>query len=215
MKGSTHLAIGGVIGAAACLYYPFQWENALMYVSVAGVSALSADLDGQNLLSGKLSKLSHWLRELAIWTGLLTIAFVAYMYFAQEKLYPVITAIAVALSLLGFVTKEGTIRNVLVSLIGCVLLYSGWTSKQNWLMGFGLFVVWVPWLDHRGMTHTVWALFLWGAIGMGLEKQLGIDGITIVSVAGYASHLLADTLTPNGVKWLYPLYKKSIKIPLA
>jgi inner membrane protein len=62
-------------------------------------------------------------------------------------------------------------------------------------------------LDHRGMTHTLWAVVLWGVIGMGLEKQLRIDGIMIVAVAGYASHLLADSLTPNGVKWLYPLIR--------
>jgi inner membrane protein len=207
MKGSTHLAIGGAIGVAACLYYPFEWTNALMYLSVAGVSALSADLDGQNLLSGKLSKLSRWLRELAIWTGLLTITFVVYTFFAQNDLNPHLTAIGITLTLLGFVTKEGTVRNALVSLIGCALLYGGWTSKQDWLMGFGLFVAWVPWLNHRGMTHTLWAVALWGAIGMGLEKQLGINGIMIVAVAGYASHLIADSLTPNGVKWLYPLIR--------
>jgi inner membrane protein len=207
MKGSTHLAIGGAIGVAACLYYPFHWSNALMYLSVAGVSAFSADLDGQNLLSSKLSKMSRWLRELSIWAGLLIIAFISYAYFSQDQLHPLLAAIGITLSLLGFVTKEGTVRNALVSLIGCALLYGGWTSKQDWLIEFGLFVAWVPWLDHRGMTHTLWAVVLWGVIGMGLEKQLGIDGIMIVAVTGYASHLLADSLTPNGVKWLYPLIR--------
>ncbi|MBW7461523.1 metal-dependent hydrolase, partial [Paenibacillus sepulcri] len=36
---------------------------------------------------------------------------------------------------------------------------------------------------------------------------------TMVATAGYLSHLLADTLTPSGVKWFYPLYKKSVKLP--
>jgi inner membrane protein len=136
------------------------------------------------------------------------------MYYVQDKLYPIFSTIAVAMLILGLITKEGTIRNALVSAVGCALLYAGWDSQQNWLMGFGLFVAWVPWLKHRGMTHTVWALILWGAIGRGLEQRLGIDGVSVVAVAGYASHLIADTLTPNGVKWLYPIYKKSIKLHL-
>jgi inner membrane protein len=212
MKGSTHLAIGGAIGAAASLYYPFSFNHAAIYLCIAGFSALSADLDGPSLLSEKLSKLSKLLRNFALWTGIGFIAVFACIYFVQDRLYPIFSTIAVAMFILGLITKEGTIRNALVSVIGCALLYAGWTIQQNWLMGFGLFVAWVPWLKHRGMTHTVWALILWGAIGRGLEQQLGIAGITAVAVAGYASHLLADTLTPNGVKWLYPIYKKSIKL---
>ncbi|QMV39958.1 metal-dependent hydrolase [Cohnella cholangitidis] len=212
MKGTTHLAIGGAIGAAACLYYPFSLEHSALYLSIACFSALSADLDGPSLLSGKLGKLSRILRNLALWTGIGFIAAFAYLYFSSDKTYPIFSTIAVAMFILGLITKEGTIRNALVSLVGIALLYFGWTSTQQWLMGFGLFVAWVPWLKHRGMTHTLWALVIWGTIGRGLEQQLGITGITAVAVAGYASHLIADTLTPSGVKWLYPLYKKSIKI---
>jgi len=212
MKGSTHLAIGGAIGVAASLYYPFGFHNALLYLSVAGFSALSADLDGPSLLNSKLGKLSKMLHEYVLWGGAALIIVLAYLYMAQSKFYPVFSGSAIMLFLLGFVAKEGTIRNALVSAVGGALLYAGWTYHQNWLMGFGLFVAWAPWLKHRGMTHTVWAIILWGEIGWGLEKQLAVEGITAVAVAGYTSHLLADTLTPNGVKWLYPLYKKSIKI---
>ncbi|WP_239616704.1 metal-dependent hydrolase [Cohnella mopanensis] len=212
MKGTTHLAIGGAIGVAACLYYPFSFTHSALYLSIAGFSALSADLDGPSLLSGKLSALSRLLRNVALWTGIGFIAVFAYLYLTMDRIYPIFSTIAVAMFILGLITKEGTIRDILVSLIGCALLYSGWSSQQYWLIGFGLFIVCAPWFKHRGMTHTVWALLLWGAIGQGLEKQLGIVGITTVAAAGYASHLIADTLTPNGVKWLYPFYKKSIKV---
>lgn len=212
MKGTTHLAIGGAIGVGASLYYPISFNSTVLYLTVAGFSALSADLDGPSLLVRQISNISRHLRNLVLGVGIGLIVALAYMYFTQDKLYPIFTTSAVTVFLLGFVTKEGTFRNTLVSLIGLTLLYYGWNSQQNWLMGFGLFIAWAPWLKHRGMTHTVWALLLWGAIGWGLEQQLQIVGITFVAVAGYASHLLADTLTPNGVKWLYPLYKKSIKL---
>jgi inner membrane protein len=83
---------------------------------------------------------------------------------------------------------------------------------MNWLIGFGLFVAWAPWLKHRGMTHTIWAVPIWGIIAWGLEKQLQVEGLAITAMLGYLSHLIADTLTPSGVKWLYPLVKKSFKI---
>lgn len=212
MKGSTHLIIGFTIGAAAAAYYPFTLKNAALYLTVSAFSALSADLDGQSLLTSKLGKISGFLRELILWTGALLLAGITYLYFALHLFYPEFTTVAVIILLLGFVTKEGLIRNALVSVVGCCLIYSGWLSKMNWLIGFGFFVACVPWLKHRGMSHTIWALFLWGGIGSGLEKQLQVEGIMIVSMSGYFSHLLADTLTTNGVKWFFPFYKKSIKL---
>lgn len=212
MKGSTHLAIGTVIGAAAAVYYPFSWNNAALYVAVSAFSALSADLDGPSMLSSKLGKVSKIVREVVIWAGALLMAVAAYLLLVQREFYPELTAGAVMVFLLGFVAKEGAIRNALVSAVGLGLIYAGFDMQQNWLMGFGLFVVWAPWLKHRGMTHTIWAVFAWGAIGWGLQQQLQIEGIAAISVIGYVSHLVADTLTPSGVKWLYPIYRRSIKL---
>ncbi|MCQ6557677.1 metal-dependent hydrolase [Paenibacillus mendelii] len=214
MKGSTHLTIGVAIGLAAAAYYPFTPKSAALYVAVAGFSALSADLDGKSMLSSKLGQVSKLLREFGLWGGVLLAIGIAYFYYTQQVFHRELALIAVIVFLLGFITKEGIIRNALVSLIGGGLIYWGWVTELNWLMGFGLFVAWVPWLNHRGMTHTVWALIAWAAIGAGLENHLQQDGIMEVAAAGYLSHLIADTLTPAGVKWLYPIYKKSIKFPL-
>lgn len=212
MKGSTHLAIGVAVGAAAAAYFPFRPDHAAIYLSVAAFSALAADLDGSSLLSGKLSKLSRWLRDFGLWAGLLLVIGNAYLYFALDRFYPLFSAISATILLLGLVTSQGIIRNALVSLIGFAMIYAGVRMDHAWLLHLGVFVAWVPWLDHRGMTHTVWALLLWGAIGWELETQLGIEGVMATAVAGYASHLLADTLTPAGVKWLFPLFKKSFKL---
>lgn len=212
MKGSTHLGIGAAIGTAATLYFPFHLNHAAIYLSVATFSALAADLDGASLLSSKLSKPARWLRDFGLWSGLLLVIANAYLYFSWDRFYPTFSAAAVTILLLGFVTSQGMIRNALVSLIGIGVLFAGVHAKQNWLLELGVFVAWVPWLKHRGLTHTVWALILWSQIGWELEKQLNIEGILVTSVAGYASHLLADTLTPNGVKWLFPIYKRSFKI---
>ncbi|WP_309119372.1 metal-dependent hydrolase [Paenibacillus sp.] len=211
MKGTTHLAIGAAIGAASTLYYPFQPSHGAVYLIVASFSAMAADLDGPSLLSGKLGKLSRWLRRFTLSSGILLVLANAYWYVSEGWFSFPYSSIAVVVLLLGLVTSQGTIRNALVSIVGLGLLYGGLRSGQAWLMELGVFVAWVPWLKHRGMTHTAWALLIWGTIGWGLENHIGIPGVTATAVAGYASHLLADTLTPNGVKWLFPLYKKSFK----
>lgn len=214
MTGKTHLAIGAAIGAAAAAYYTADLEQTAYYVGIAAFSALSADLDGQSMLSSKLGKISKFIREFALYGAFLFLAIVAYYYFAGKTLSPLVVGACGAAVLSGLVMKEGAIRNGLVSVVGAALIYAGYKYGMNWLMGFGLFVAWVPWLKHRGMTHTVWAIPIWGAIAWGLERQVALDGVTIVAMLGYLSHLVADTLTPSGVKWLYPLVKKSFKIRL-
>lgn len=214
MTGKTHLAIGAAVGAAASVYYPFTLENAAIYIAVAGFSALSADLDGPSMLSAKLSKISRLIRELTLWSGFLLAGIICYYFFTDRTPSPLYIGVAGAVFLLGLVAKQGVIRNVLASAVGIIVMYAGYYYQMNWLIGFGLFAAWVPWLKHRGMTHTVWAVPIWGAIGWGLENQLQLEGIAIVAMLGYLSHLVADTLTPSGVKWLYPLTKKSFKIRL-
>ncbi|SEB53657.1 metal-dependent hydrolase [Paenibacillus sp. GP183] len=215
MKGSTHLIIGCAIGMVAAAYYqPFTLKNAVLYMAVSTFSALSADLDGESMITSKLGKITRLLRELVLWTGIFLTAAAVYLYFKLHLFYPEFSSVSVMLFLLGFVTKAGIIRNAMISVFGCCLIYAGWLFNMNWLIGFGLFIAVVPWLKHRGLSHTLWALILWGEIGLGLEHQLQIEGIALVSIVGYLSHLLADTLTPKGVKWFFPIFKKSIKLHL-
>jgi len=212
MKGTTHLAIGLTIGAAAAAYYPFTIMNAAAYVTVAGISALSADLDGPSLISSSISKFSKLLYGIIQAGGWLLLGTIIYLYVYDHYFNGYLTIIAASLILTGLVVNQGIIRNSLVSLLGTVLIYAGFIFHLYWLIGFGAFIVCAPWFKHRGMTHTIWAVIAWTAIGYGLEQYLAIDGIMRVAFLGYFSHLLADTLTPNGVKWLYPIVKKSFKL---
>lgn len=213
MKGTTHLAIGTAIGAAAAAHYPFSPKSTALYLAVAAFSALSADLDGPSMLSSKIGKMSKVIRSVMLWSGIIILSILGYQYFTLNVFYPEYTAASAAVFMLGLLTREGIIRNTLVSVIGGGLIYGALIWQLYWLGGLGLFIAVAPWLKHRGMTHTVWAAVLWGAIGRGLEDQLQLPGIMTVATLGYLSHLLADTLTPSGVKWLYPLYKKPIKLP--
>lgn len=83
----------------------------------------------------------------------------------------------------------------------------------------------VPGVSHRGITHTVWfALLVAGVLaGVGLAAgQVGLGapydprllaatgaGIGLLSVG---SHLLADALTPMGIRPLWPLVGSKVTL---
>lgn len=70
-------------------------------------------------------------------------------------------------------------------------------------------------LEHRGPTHTVWfvaagALLAAGIGGLAGAAVLGRPGAVAATVGGGAfaalgSHLLADVVTPMGIRPFYPL----------
>lgn len=66
----------------------------------------------------------------------------------------------------------------------------------------------LPFFKHRGITHSILGVLfvtIWFKI---MLIQIGIvQELEIAFVAGYLSHLVLDSCTPQGVKWLYPLSK--------
>ncbi len=113
------MAIGAAIGVAAAAYYPFTFQNAALYVTIASFSALSADLDGTSMLSSKIGKASKLLREVLLWGGILLAAIMTYLYFARDYVDITLSSVAVMGFLIGFISKEGVIRNALVSSCWC------------------------------------------------------------------------------------------------
>lgn len=214
MKGKTHLMIGVAIGAVAAMHHLPEQNNSLYYIGVAAFSALAADLDGPSILSSKLTKVSKFIRSAALWGSILYFSIIAYMYITGIPVPLLAAGGSIAALLVGLTMRQGIVRNALVSIVGLYCIYYGIANNLQWLTGLGIFIAIAPWLKHRGLTHTIWIVPLWGWIGLGLEQQLQMAGLANTAMAGYLSHLIADTLTPSGVKWLFPLWKKSIKLKL-
>ncbi|RLM63264.1 metal-dependent hydrolase [Halorubrum sp. Atlit-8R] len=74
----------------------------------------------------------------------------------------------------------------------------------------------VPFVKHRGITHTVWFALLvgiaFGAAGLAVGLRSGLVEALLFGGAGFlfgvvtiGSHLLADALTPMGVRPFAPL----------
>lgn len=83
----------------------------------------------------------------------------------------------------------------------------------------------VPFVDHRGATHTLLFLVLvaaalgWlghmfaGQFGTGRTQTAALG--VLVGVVAVGSHLLADALTPYGVPLLWPLTDRRFSVSLA
>jgi len=79
----------------------------------------------------------------------------------------------------------------------------------------------LPLVPHRGPTHTVWfAGFVALAVSVGLGAVWGPlepAGQVVTGLAaglGVVSHLLADAITPAGVRPLWPIWDRSISLRL-
>jgi len=83
----------------------------------------------------------------------------------------------------------------------------------------------VPFVEHRGVTHTLLFLLLvaatLGAVGSAFAGRFGTGttrtaglGVLVATVA-VGSHLLADALTPAGVPLLWPLSSRRYSVALA
>lgn len=83
----------------------------------------------------------------------------------------------------------------------------------------------VPFVEHRGITHTLLFLGLVAAVLGGLGHffagHFGTDQVrtaglgVLVAVVAVGSHLLADALTPYGVPLLWPLRNRRYSLSLA
>jgi len=69
----------------------------------------------------------------------------------------------------------------------------------------------IPFLKHRGVFHTIWPVVLTLAAGFFLQKM---QFVLFPFAIGYASHIIADMITPFGIAPFYPLLKRRIKGPV-
>ena len=213
MRGSAHLAIGLITGVAVAGLWPGV-PFSLPGIALAGFSALAPDLDHpESRLTQRLAFSQGYVRWAFALTGL---GLGAYAYFllrpgADQRLSYVA---ALAFGLVGVALQGGSARRLALLFTGLGTVLAGLYTQALWLSLLGTFVALAPFTSHRSWTHTIWATGLWTYIGYLANRDLGWHGVAHYAGAGYASHLVADTLTKSGVRWLLPLTDFSFKIPL-
>lgn len=213
MRGSSHLAIGLITGVAVAGLAP-GIPFSLAGIALAGFSSLAPDLDHpESRLSKRLGFTQKFVRWAFVGTGLLIGVF-AYLQLpasAQQRLY---YTVALAFGLIGVGMQGGSARRLALLFTGLGTVVAGLYTEQLWLSLLGTFVALAPFTTHRSWTHTIWATALWTYIGHLADQHLGWRGVALYAGTGYASHLVADTLTRSGVKWFLPIADYSFKIPL-
>ena len=213
MRGSAHLAIGLITGVAVAGLVP-GIPFSLPGIALAGFSALAPDLDHpESRLSQRLGFTQGYVRWAFAGAGL---ALAAWAYFvlkpgADQRLSYVA---GLAFGLVGAGMQGGSTRRLALLFTGLGTVLAGLYLQWVWLSLLGTVVALAPFTAHRSWTHTVWAAALWTYIGHLANQHLGWHGVAWYAGGGYLSHLVADSLTKSGVRWLLPLTDFAFRVPL-
>ena len=213
MRGSSHLAIGLITGFAIAGLVP-GIPFSVSGIALAGFSSLAPDLDHpDSRLSKRLGFTQNYVRW-AFAAGALALGAYAHLQLplgAEQRLY--YTA-ALAFGLIGVGMQGGSARRLALLFTGLGTVVAGLYTDQLWLSLLGTFIALAPFTSHRSWTHTIWATALWTYIGYLADQHLDWHGVALFAGSGYASHLVADTLTKAGVRWFLPVWNFSFKVPL-
>jgi inner membrane protein len=218
VEGRTHLAVGVGIGVIGSFDQPLEHIPIILLAS--GVASLAADLDANNLLNKHVTKTVKHFKKVGMTLAIAIMVLAVAMIFIDEKSLPILQSewltlqhklilLSVGAVVLGFsFSSHETLKNIIMSIIGLILIYYAATIELWWLVMLAFFIGGAGWFSHRGATHTVWALSYWGLMSYLLEQNTGIERLTLISVLAYLSHIIGDMLTKRGVKFLYPFTKK-------
>lgn len=212
MRGITHLAIGLTTGAAVAVWVPGVPLTA-GGVLAAGVAALAPDLDHtESHISRGVSFPTHYLKGLIVLAAVALGAY-SYLYTTDEKQLLLLQLAGVGV-LVGVFLRPATARRFTLLFTALMLGAGGVFLGTPWLLLLAIFVGVSPFTAHRSWTHTLWAVLFWYYLSRQAGPALQMPGLAWQVTAGYTSHLLGDTLTKNGVRWLYPLWEKPLALPL-
>ncbi|MBS4199235.1 metal-dependent hydrolase [Bacillus sp. FJAT-49732] len=209
MDGKTHFIVGGIAGIGVSSYVGVELPTAISYTLLGACIGLIPDLDVKGTLSNKISLNKNWIITLLALLGLLIIVNSYTLYKDFDRWL----GFGLGLALLifpPFLIKQ----KYMLLLTGAASLLIGVSQQSTWLMMLGVYICVAALLPHRSLTHSLIGLFYFSLIGYYLEKDFQMNGILLVCVVSYASHLLLDMkIFPKnrrGVRLLQPFSKIEI-----
>lgn len=121
------------------------------------------------------------------------------------------TSLAVSLPIM-VQTDTVSIGNVLALSLGALL--PDIDEPHSWIgartRGFSDIINLI--FGHRGITHSLIALTTVLLTMLLIHVTMGLNIMTgLYFVIGYALHLIEDSFSKSGVKWLLPIYNKNIQ----
>ncbi len=207
MNGTAHAAIGAATGfvVANTLH---DASATLFLVGLGSISGLIPDLDIDGKLRGKITLSHQMIRTVAPLIGLL-IVFYSFFKGADTEKY-----IGIGIGL-GMIAISSCIRQKhMLSITGAGVIAGGIFLEETWLLLFGVYILIASLISHRSYTHSILGVIFFGFIASKLEVSLEIDGTFYTCLAGYISHLIADSkllpVNKRGVKLFLPISSMEI-----
>ncbi|WP_337035140.1 metal-dependent hydrolase [Paenibacillus illinoisensis] len=196
MMGRSHLIISTGLSLSAVSIFDVALSLPMMAIAV--VSSLLPDIDEPNslLLSKTLPK--RFIQGIQI-TGLL----IAALIFLLQPMEALWNNIIVGATLLVSVRPIGSLRNILIIVIGGLLFWAAPSENGIWFYVIGATLIVCALAPHRGITHSAYGLLGWTAILYFATFGYG-DEIWIVGSLSYLLHLIADSITNRGIRPLPP-----------
>lgn len=208
MNGTAHMLIGAGVGFIAANSYQTDPAGTLLFVGIGAVAGLMPDIDIDGKLTNRIT-FSH--KMIQYITQLIGFLMMIYSYIegsGKEKWLGIAVGIAIMI-----VSTQITQRRML-TVTGVGVFIGGLSLQEPWLLLLGIFIIIASFVRHRSYTHSLLGLIFFGVIAHLLEQSIGIEGVYKVSVAAYASHLIADMkflpFNRRGVKLFLPLSSKEI-----
>ncbi|MBS4209932.1 metal-dependent hydrolase [Bacillus sp. FJAT-50079] len=200
MDGKTHFIIGGVTGIGIAKWMGVDLPTTVSLSLLGGCVGLVPDLDVKGTLSRKISLNKKWLTLLAGIIGLLFIISNFSVNPSTSQWLGICVGIAL-LTLPPIIIKQ----KMMVLLTGIAVGILGiWLQSKSLIM-LGAYIGTASRLPHRSLTHSLIGLAYFSGVGYFLEQELRIDGIMLVCMFSYASHLLLD------MKWI-PKNRRGVKL---
>jgi len=200
MDGKTHFIAGGIAGIGVASYVGAELSTAISFTLLGACIGLVPDLDVKGTLSNKISLNKNWIITLLGLLGLLIIVNSFIVYKEIDRLLGFGLGLAL-LILPPFLIKQ----KYMLLLTGAASLIIGITQQGTWLMLLGIYICVAALLPHRSLTHSLIGLFYFSLIGYFLENDFQTDGILLVCIVSYTSHLILDMK-------LFPRNRKGIKL---
>ncbi|MFZ3577452.1 metal-dependent hydrolase [Virgibacillus sp. DJP39] len=210
MNGVAHATVGGIVGGLVGISVGIEPVSVEMVtlVSIGGIAGLIPDLDTNGMLSGKLTISHKLIKSLAILIGFLMTVYSFLERVGYEKWLGIGIGLGIMILASKFITQK---RMLLMTSIGVVI--GGLLLGTTWIWLMGVYIGVASFLPHRSYTHSLIGLAYFGYIAYLLSLDFNqIEGLFLVLVLGYISHLICDfkIFNKRGVKLFQPFLKMEI-----
>ncbi|NOU94189.1 metal-dependent hydrolase [Paenibacillus sp. LMG 31456] len=207
MTGRTHLIVGS--GVTLSVMSLIGQNITLPAALVAIVSSLLPDIDEPNSLLMQKTMPKTMLKKIKLALVAAGIGFMIYCYF---KSFYVPFSYGIGMLMIGAcLIHQRLFRQLLMVILGGLMLYLG-ASAGPWWGTIGALLMVCAVLPHRGLTHSIYGIIIWGAVLYFASLRLG-EPLWTSGVMAYTLHLMCDVLTKHGIQPLPP-FKWKFRLPL-